>query len=205
MIRVLRSTCSLAVVAATIAGCVRAYKPPAPNEPHAILKLRRTYEQTAGAQLSETLTLGEDLAFSSSGGAGVAATPRSDAILIHPVLANMTFRSGFSHQEGRQVQEYQLEQVPYNTTETYNCGTGTSYRTCSRSVTRNRTERKPHWVTKTETVDDGSCTQTLMLTPRQGSTYLLQYTYQQRDICALSCFEQKAGPDGAITQAPCLP
>jgi hypothetical protein len=201
-----RTVAVFAMTAATISiGCVHAYKPPTAQEPHAILKLRRTYETTAGAQLSETLTLGDERAFSNVTGAGTAATAHSDAILVHPIPVDLTFLASFSHQTTRQVQEFYQEREPYQATESYNCGTGTSYRSCNRSVTRYRSNQKTRWVTKTETVNDGTCKQAFKFAPRQGSTYLLQYTYQDRDLCALSCFEQNAGGDGTITQTPCSP
>ena len=136
---------------------MRAYRPPTPDEPHAILKVRRTYEQTAGADLSEELTLDGYPAFSTTVGAGAAATARSDAILVHPAPVDLGFRASFSHQESRQ------------------------------------------------TVDDGTCKQTLRFSPKQGSSYLVQYTYQEPNVCALSCFEQKPSVDGSLAQTPCAP
>ncbi len=191
------------LIGLSLFGCVRQYQPPKPNEPHAILKLRRTYEKTAGAELSESALVGEFQAFSNYSASEMAATPRSDAILVHPVPAELTVSSRFLHREVRRVMEHYHEQVPYQASENYDCGTAKSHRTCTRFVRRHRSESKTRWVNKTITVDDGSCEGKLRLAPKQGATYLLQYTYQDRSLCALSCFEQKPGPDGTMNQTPC--
>lgn len=188
-----------------VVGCVPTYKPPTANEPHAILKLRRTYEKNAGTQLSEVVMIGDSAAYRSVTDSRTAATPRNDAILVHPVPADLAFQTQFSHQYTHMVQEQYNEQVPYQTTEMYNCGTPPHYQSCSRSVTQYRSEAKTRWVNRTDTVVDGRCDVTLRLNPKQGSSYLMQYTYQDNRLCSLSCFEQTTLTDGSLQQNPCAP
>lgn len=186
-----------------MAGCVPTYKPPTANEPHAILKLRRTYEKTPGAQLTEVVSIGEDVAFRATSDARTAATSRVDAILVHPTPVAIVFTTQFSHQYTHSVMEQYTEQVPHQTTETYNCGTPPRYQMCTRPVTQYRSEQKTRWVNRTDTLIDGGCESTLRLDPKQGSSYLLQLTYQDNKICSLSCFEQLPTADGTVNQSPC--
>ena len=153
-----------------VVGCVPTYKPPTANEPHAILKLRRTYEKSAGTQLSEVVMIGDSAAYRSVTDSRTAATPKNDAILVHPVPVDLAFQTQFSHQYTHMVQEQYNEQVPYQSTETYNCGTPPSYQTCTRSVTQYRSESKTRWVNRTDTIVDGRCDVTLRLNPKQGSS-----------------------------------
>jgi hypothetical protein len=72
-----------------------------------------------------------------------------------------------------------------------------------RSVTRYRSESKTRWVNRTEIVYDGACRQSLRFAPKQGANYLLQYTYQDQDVCSWSCFEQTPGAGDEMTQTQC--
>lgn len=195
------STATLLALCST--ACVRAYRPPTPDEPHSVLKLRRTYETQAGTHLNEEVNLGDERGYHDTGDAQVASVSKSDAILIHPVPVAVTVESSFTHLYTHQVLEHYTEQEPYQATETYSCGTGTSYRSCSRSTTRYRSVPKTRMVTRTDTVVDGTCQRSIDLNPQQGSTYLLQYTYQDDKLCSLSCFEQASTPAGELKQIPC--
>jgi hypothetical protein len=195
-----------ALVSATlvlVAGCVREYKPPTADEPHAVLKIRRTYESTPGVTLQERANIGEFRAFEVNGHALEARQARTDAILVHPVPMAFAFTGTFVHTEFRQVQETYYEQEPYSDTESYSCGTGTSYQSCTRSVTRYRSVPKTRWVTRQETIVDGTCEGSAGLSPAAGGVYLLQYTYQDRGACSLSCFEQVSLGENRFEQKPC--
>ena len=135
-----------------LTGCVRRYQPPKPNEPHAIVKLRRVYESHAGVALQETATIGKEIVLSRESPAAEALIPEVDAILVHPEPADLALSSAFFHPESRMVRESYTESVPHQESESYNCGSYKERRTCSRSVTRYRQEivgstRRSGWST----------------------------------------------------------
>jgi hypothetical protein len=185
-------------------GCVRSYKPPTASEPHAVIKLRRVYETHAGQRLSESVFVAKDRAFQEHSPAAETTAPRNDAILVHPTPASLRVATVFSHQETKQVREQYFERVPYSEMESYNCGTYSSPRNCSRTVTKYRSEMKWRTVTKTVDVVDGQCERAVALAPVAGQVYLLQYTYHGSSQCHLTCFEQSSS-GGAIRQTPCKP
>ena len=188
-----------------LAACAHAYQPPSAGEPHAILKMRRTYEKSAGTQLSEVVKVGDDVGYEAASDATMASTPKMDAILVHPVPTELAFHAQFSHPYTHLVLEHYTEQEPYQAMESYSCGYGSSARFCTRSTTKYRSVSKTRWVNRTDIVVDGACRQDAALSPKQGSSYLLQYTYQDNGICSLSCFEQVPAQDGSINQKPCAP
>jgi hypothetical protein len=191
------------VAAASTVGCVPEYRPPLPNEPHAILKVRRVYEQNPGTGLHEKVLVDEYLALSADEPAGVAAAPRTDAILIRPVPATISVSNSFYHLATRAVEDTYFEEESYQDTETYNCGVGTEFRTCTRSVTRYRSVPRTRWVDRIEPQVDGACERGWRLAPAAGRTYLLQYTYQEHGACSLSCFEQVPTGAGQFEHRPC--
>jgi hypothetical protein len=165
--------------------------------------VRRVYEQNPGDSLRERVLVDEYSALSVDEPAGVAAAARTDAILVHPVPATINVENSFYHLETRTVQETYYVQEPYQDRETYDCGSRSSYRTCTRSVTWYRSEPKTRWVDRTEPVVDGACERAWSLAPAAGRTYLLQYTYQENQACSLSCFEQVPTAPGQFEQRRC--
>ena len=191
-------------LASSLFGCVRHYRPPQPNEPHAVLKVRRSYDSIPGPLLRERLLVAEDVALDVGGGSELAGSAKMDALLVHPGAATFTLLNDFFHRETRQVQETYYEQRPYQSSETYSCGTGTNYRTCSRSVTRYQSVPRTRWTTRVVDISDGSCKRAISFAPRAGAVYLLQYTYQDSGVCALACYEQQPAADGSFSQVPCV-
>lgn len=188
---------SAGLLVALTSSCVPPYEPPTANQPHAVIKFRRTYDQTAGTRLSEMVDIDEHAALRESTHSSVAKAPRTDSILAHPVPGTFVVRSNFSHQEMRTVQEsYQESHTTYRM-ESYSCGSGTSYRTCTRSAPHTEYRTKYRTVTKSVDVSDGSCSRALRFAPKDHHVYLLQYTYQAPSACQLSCFEQVQAGDGA--------
>lgn len=186
-------------------ACVPPYEPPRSDQPHAIIKLRRTYETTAGASLAEAVDIDEHSALREDVHSAVAMAPRTAAILAHPIPSNFVVRSDFFHNELRTVQEsYQEPHTTYGT-ESYSCGSTTSYRTCSRSVSHTSYETRWRTVTKTVQVSDGECSQGVRFAPQDRHVYLLQYTYQAPSVCTLSCFEQIQNSDGTFRDEHCPP
>lgn len=185
------------------ASCARQYKPPREDQPHAIVKLRRTYEQTAGLQLHEKVFVDEFEALSMTDHARVAAAARTDALLVHPTPATIQLRTAFFHVEQRREMETYFESESYTAMESYNCGTGASYQSCTRSVTRTRSVPRQRMVTRNVEVSDGSCTRAIRIAPEAGRVYVIQYTYQEDQACALSCFEQHQAGEGEFEQKRC--
>jgi hypothetical protein len=165
------------------------YRPPTAKEPHAVVKLRRVYEKTAGTNLREQVTINDYRAFAKTGLPG--KVPGNDAMLVRPEAARWVFSAEFFHQEMKLVDERYTEQESYQAQESYSCGgLGTNSRTCYRSVTRYRPVQKTRRVMKNVDVTDGACTRELSQLPRDGKTYLVQFTYQDHGVCRVSCVEQ---------------
>lgn len=190
------------------ASCVRPYKPPTASQPHAIVKLRRSYDTTAGVTLREYVQIDENPLLQRSAAAAVASAPRADATLVHPVPGTFLFNSEFFHTESRMVREsYQAPRTVYEQ-ESYDCssgyGTKKTYRRCSRTVSRTRYETKYRYVHRQVQVTDGECTSAIRFSPQDGHVYLLQYTYHAHSVCSLSCFEQvQAQSAGSFKNLPC--
>jgi hypothetical protein len=205
--RSLRGLLSAPVLALALTHCVPRYEPPTADQPHAVLKLRRTYEEVAGSVLSEAVEIEDHVALHAGVAAELARAPRTDALLAHPIPQTFEVLSEFSHHETRQVYEsYQEPHTSYET-ESYDCssgfGTSKTFRTCTRSVPRTRYETKWRWVTRTIQVSDGACSAALRFAPENRHVYLLQYTYSAPSVCALSCFEQIGAPDGTFRDQSC--
>ncbi len=185
-------------------GCVHPYLAPTPEQPHALLKVRRTYQALAGTNLREGLSVEGHAAFTALVPRDAAGAPRSDVILIHPTPASLRVGSMFLHYETRLVNESYSVQVPYTTTESYSCGSGTHSQSCSRSVTHYRTEWRTRSVYRTVEVSDGSCASSVWISPRVGGEYLLNYDYAENTVCHLACFEQiRTGAPGTFETKRC--
>lgn len=198
---------ALAALVSSAAACVPRYEPPRVDEPHAVVKLRRTYDQVAGASLQEGVDIEEHAALRQRAIAGVAAAPRTDALLVHPLPSTFEVWSNFYHVEQRLVTEsYSVPQYHYHT-ESYSCGSGQFPRTCTRSVTRTSYDTRYRTVLRSVEVSDGHCTRALRFAPKDGRAYLLQYTYRAPGVCSLSCFEQipRAGGEFENRLCPAAP
>jgi hypothetical protein len=180
----------LLVTFTLLSGCAARYKPPTLAEPHALVKLRRSYQSVAGSHLAERVTIDDHSAFVATDASRAALSPRTDVVLVHPKAAELHVESGFFHFERRLVTEPYSVQIPYTTSESYSCGSGSSYRTCSRTVTRYHTETRFRTVLKTIQIGDGSCGVNIWIAPRVGGSYVLEYDYADDRVCHLACFEQ---------------
>lgn len=195
--------------ASLAAACIPQYHPPTLAEPHATLKVRRTYDTAGGTTLRERLLVDDHLLFQGDVPVQLAQVPRIDASLVHPVPATFVMSSSFFHAEARQVMETYYVQESYSGTESYSCNSGSganvSYRTCTRSVTRYRSVPRTRWVTKIVEVPDGACQAQSRFAPLPKRVYLLQYSYQEPSACSLSCFEQLPNADGSFHTQACPP
>jgi hypothetical protein len=202
------AACLASVVAVSTTACVPAYRPPAANEPHAVLKLRRTYEHVAGKTLREAVDVDEHRAYEQTTPAGVGAAPLTDAVLVHPIPATVRVAARFFHTESRMVQETYTVQTPHSAMESYGCSTGfgsnVHYSTCTRMATHYTTETRQRTVNKVVEVPDGTCEDSVRFSPAESHVYLIQYTYQDDRACHVACTEQiPTSADGRFQSAPC--
>ena len=196
--------CAVVVLLTIIVNaCTQAYRPPTVDEPHALVKLRRTYEKAVGSRLTETAAIEGQLVLHTSAESRTASTPRTDALLVHPLPAPFVFAAKFTHWELRSELETRYEQETYWVEESYECGSYDHPRSCTRSAMRFRSVPKQQQVTNSVEVADGECSRALQLAPSRDHVYLLQFTYQDSGACALSCYEQVATGDTGVEQRPC--
>jgi hypothetical protein len=198
------------LVGATISAlpaCVPPYRPPTASEPHALVKVRRSYESVKGMQLREVVDVAEHRALAQGTETALLTGARIDSLLVHPVRARLRIASAFFHTEVRRVHESYYDRTSHLETEHYDCGSGygihKTYRTCTRLVTRYKSELKYRWVTKAVEVSDGSCETALRFAPAEGHVYLVQYTYRDNTSCSASCMEQTPVGDGTFRNSPC--
>lgn len=200
---------ALLALAYLIGGCVRAYHPPTLAEPHAVLKVRRTYDTLAGTHLRESLLVDDHSALRADVETSFASAPRIDSTLVHPTPATFAMTGSFFHKEWRMVREQHQVRESYMANESYDCssgyGTNVVHRSCSRNVTRYRYVTEYHWVHKWVEVFDAQCRATSRFSPAAGRVYLLQYSFQEQSACSLSCFEQVPNGDDTFRNLPCPP
>lgn len=190
-----------------LSACIPEYHRPTSADPHATIKLRRTYDSQAGVSLHEALLVDEHVAFQAEVPAGLSREPRIDVSLVHPVPATFAVSSSFYHRELRQVEETYYEQEPHLEYESYDCssgfGTSAVHRSCTRNVTRYVQVPHRRWVPKWVDVVDAECQALARFRPAKDRVYLLQYNFQEHRACSLSCFEQSSNSDGTFTNASC--
>ena len=186
-----------------VAACIPEYHPPTLAEPHAVVKIRRTYDTNAGVALHEQLLVDDHVAFQAAVPSALARESRIDSSLVFPIPATFVMSSAFVHQESRTVTETYYEQESYSDSESYSCGSGTLYRTCSRSVTRYRSVPRTRRVTKMVDITDAECRAVNRFAPAMNRVYLLQFNFQEHGACGLSCFEQVPNSDGTFTNSTC--
>jgi hypothetical protein len=182
------SVCGL-ILAASCTACVPAYRPPTANEPHAVVKLRRSYEQYVGTELHERIQLNGFLVFQSTRPSNVRSA-LTDAVLTHPGVATWRFESTFYHQETRLVNEPYQYSVPYTSMRTFPCGTPRAPTVCTQPITDYRYFTQYRYVPRLVNVPDGRCRATLSHVMDEGHVYLVLLTYQDDETCQLRCYEQ---------------
>ncbi len=101
--------------------------------------------------------------------------------------------------------ETYYERQSYTETETYSWGTGTTYRSCSRMVTRYRSVPKTRWVMRTVEVLDGSCEQPVAHQAEAEHLYIVQFHYLDNSVCQAECYEQLKSADGTDENRRCRP
>ena len=197
----------LPTIAALLGACIPEYHPPTLSEPHALVKVRRTYDTIAGSTLYEHLLVDDHSALSIRDPVELARVARVASSLVYPVPATFVMASSFTHQEMRLVEEQYYEQQMYSEFVSYDCSSGFGpnavHRSCSRMETRYRPVTRYRMVSKLVDVTDAACQASRRFAPVQDRVYLLQYTFQEHGACSLSCFEQIPNPDGTFQNATC--
>lgn len=189
-------------------ACVPPYKPPRLDQPHALLKLRRSYDTIAGSTLEEAVEIDEHRALQQSAASRLAQPARTDALLVHPVPSTVEVYARFLHLETQLVHEsYQVSHTTYDY-ESYDCSSGFGAthvsRTCSRTVPHTHYETRYRDVWRQVPVTDGACSSSFRWAPRDGRVYLMQYTYHDQSVCSLSCYEQIPEEGGSFKNVPCV-
>ena len=197
---------ALLVVLGAACGCipVHTYQPPRPDEPKAIVKLRRVYETRGGDMLEEQVTVGDEVALQQTVSVSVAAAPRHDAIYVRSQPAAIGLDASFSHMETYTESESYQEQVPGTKTETYDCGTFDAPSTCTRTVDDSHFETRWRTVERSVQVSDGACKAGITFRPSADHVYLLDFTFRGDHACTIACYEQVRGDDGGFRNVPCV-
>lgn len=192
---VLPRALSLSILAAALIGCIPRFEQPAPNEPHAVVKLRVVYHASLGVSLREAIIfngflveLGRDLRS--------VGVPVTRAVRVPPASADWSFTTRYFHVERRLETRYVTERHACGTETTgYGQYRSTRTRYCDRQVARQE------WVSR-DVVDD-ECSGAARFVARVGRVYVLQYDYFGSGRCSLSCFEQIATGPGTFRLARC--
>lgn len=156
-------------------GCMAQYKPPTVEQPHAIVKFRRTYESTAGAKLNELIAVNGGWVARKETPTRDVGDAHIDAALIHPGDSLVKLEASFSHVE---MQSH---------SQTYSCGNSTCSRTVRTAVT----------------VVDGVCRKKLGVRLQAHEQYLVQLTYQDGRNCSASCVVQEKVSETSFNHRPC--
>jgi hypothetical protein len=198
----LRLCVTVVVASAVGAGCVPApYATPRPDQPQAVVKIRRVYHAFAGETLSENAQIDGHTVFQ-GGRRATDSEPQTSPVRVHPLAARWVVSSGFSHIEQRMVSEaytvYTTQMVSETTyqQQSYSCGSYSNGRyasqTCYRSVPHHRMVSKqvPHTryrqLQRSVAVSDGGCARYFNFHPEAGKMYLLEYSYLGPSICTLT-------------------
>ena len=178
-----------------------AYRPPAPDEPHVVLKVRHVVHRHRGPQYESVVRLGEWAIDERT----VPTTNESGAfhLRIRPERAALRIGGASYHYERRPVTRYRSEQETYSCSE-YQCtGFGTSRQCGTRMTTCTRTRQRAYTVWEDTQVIDDSCGASLWIDPRPGATYLVQFDYVGENECSIHCFEQRSTLNGEFRMLPC--
>ncbi|MCA9639745.1 MAG: hypothetical protein H6718_04000 [Polyangiaceae bacterium] len=185
-----------ALLACRPGALVPKYVEPAPDEPHAIVKLRTLYAARPGANLDELVTVdGDRLDLDEPG-----QSTRTNGFRVRPGFASVSITSDFFDTETH------VERQSYQASEQYYCGTqqsgfGAHKYTTSKYCTRYVTKYRDNWVTVR--LPRGACGGKVNLAPHPGDVYLLQYTFSGPNSCELTCVRQHFTAPGQFQNTVC--
>jgi hypothetical protein len=179
------------------------FVPPPSSQPHAILKIRLNFHSSAGPRLDQSVFInGGLLRFAEI--ANVEDVIHTYTVRIPLDRLVLDVSSRFFHTESYRARQAYWEQVPYQSRESYGCGSFDWRKTCYRTVTRYRSVTRYHTVTRYRAVDDAHCQRALALVPEQGASYVLDYDFYEDQRCSLRCSQRVTeGPPGTFRSVPC--
>ena len=203
------------VVTLIFAGCMP-YRWPRPDEPHAVVKLRRVLHRSPGDERLITAYIGiNERSLWRTGERSDEPRRATDSARIYPGPNRIRLSATFTHEESEWVEEvYQVPRVEtrYETVEEHYptvCG-ARDIPPCTRTVQKSRqvrreyTEERTRTVQRTKTVTDDICSATAEAVFEAGGVYLLQYTYAGYDSCSLICLQhQPASGETEARYTPC--
>lgn len=182
------------------------YSEPKENEPSAVLKFRRSYRSSAGEYLEEQLRIDGYAAYQKTWPRDAGDRPFSSSIRIDPKVHDIMLDVNFHHYETRMVTENYVDRTPYSASETYSCPSygskGTTYNTCTRTVTKYRETTKTRTVAKTFKIVDASCQDQIKLHPVDGRTYVFTLDFKAGNDCDFSC-QLLDESNGGMELLPC--
>ncbi len=182
----------LGVASSALGGCVRHYREPAVDEPHAMVRVRVVRHAWAGPMIDEVVELGPDRITMPRAG----PQPSVQAIRVRPGPAEWRFSTTFFHTEQRTRLENYRESYPCGSHTSYSNGTShTQTRTCYRNRTRT--------VVYQARVPDATCQARVQHDAVVGDAYLIQYDFMGHGQCTAQCLQQLPQPDGQFRLVRC--
>lgn len=178
----------LASSALSLSACVPEYRPPAYDEPHAVVKARLVCHAWPGPRLDQSVMIDaqrlSEVPPPVHGGDGIVTRP----VLVRPGTVSWAVRVAFFHTQIVNRTE------TYTTSQSYSCGKSI----CSRSTPDTRVVSQP------VRVNDAVCEQAMLFQAAARERYIIQYDFFADQRCSLHCFQQFVGTDGTLDNAPCL-
>jgi hypothetical protein len=114
-------------VSFTLLGCRQKYVQPLPDQPQAILKFRRAYDEVSGVRLSEELDLDGSRAFDFEGDSSEGEVVRIDAITIFPGFHSVEVLTQFTSVANTGATSYQVDHGSCEGTTSLNAKEGATY------------------------------------------------------------------------------
>lgn len=185
----------------TASGCAHGYSPPRTDEPHARVKVRRSYGEEPAPFLSELVEVnGHEV----HAGRGIPVGTASDVELrVHPGATTVRIVGEFYRTETRMVRESYTEyENRYHQREQHNCG-GPGSIMCTSEGVGQRPVTKYREVAREVDVPVANCDRDLQFEPEAGGAYLLEYHFAAAEQCAVRCFQRSPADDGTFRMTPC--
>jgi hypothetical protein len=151
-------------------ACAHAYRPPAPQEPHASLDIKLSYHAWPGTLLEQSVTIdGDEVRDLPQPTPQAAGGVSKRSVRVRPGSIVCMVGATFFHNEVTTHAE------AYETSEVAPCGNTTC------------TQLRPHTrlVNHAERVDDASCTQGVRVDAEAGKRYRLEFDFHADRECTL--------------------
>jgi len=180
-------------VAMLASACVpAAYVQPAPNQPHALLKMKHVVHAKHGPMYAAVTSLGDEVIDDHT-----LSTAQHElgqgawTMRVRPEVATYAVAGHSFHMEQRTVQKTRQVPESYSCPQqqcTYNYPGGTQCQTVYNTCTRYHTEYYSEQ--QTVSVDDDACARRVTFAPIVGHSYVIQFDYLGDNNCQALCFEE---------------